>query len=150
MKLELVTPVGIKLSEEVYEVVLPTTDGEITVLPKHEPLVTLLSEGVMAVRRSRTDTEPEHFAVERGIAEINGETIRILTDEAVTGDEIVENEIQAALANAQKMQSQAKTHIELEEAKKLVNRQTARLRVAELHRRHRPHRRSNDGKIFNK
>jgi F-type H+-transporting ATPase subunit epsilon len=148
VKLELVTPVGIKLSEEIYEVVLPTASGFITVLPKHEPLVTLLAQGVMAVRRNRTDPDLEHLAIERGIAEINGESVRILTDEAVAGDEVVEREIQAALASAQKMQSQAKNQIELEKAKSLVNRQVARLKVAEMHRRHRKHHRRNDGKLF--
>jgi len=138
MKLELVTPFGIKRSEEIYEVVLPTASGEITVLPGHEPLVTLLVPGVMTVRYKKTDPADarEVIAVSKGIAEISGDTISILTNEAETGDEIVENEAKAALERAQKMKAEAKDEVELEKAQELLQRQTTRLKVAELQRRH--------------
>jgi F-type H+-transporting ATPase subunit epsilon len=137
MKLELITPVGIKLSQEVYEVVLPTHTGLITILPGHEPLITLLKHGVMSVRSSQNDSEPEHLAVDKGIVEINGQTVRILANEAATGGEIVEDEVKNALAAAQKMSAEAKSQVELEEAKNLVERQIVKLKVAELHRHHR-------------
>jgi len=139
MKLELVTPFGIKRSEEVYEVVLPTTSGEITVLPGHEPLVTILAPGAMVVRRSNTDPDDltEAIAVSRGIVEIANDVVSILANEAEEGDEIIEQEAKSALERAQKMHAEAKDEIELENARQILQRQTTRLKVAELHRRRR-------------
>jgi len=135
MKLELVTPTGIKRSEDIYEVTLPTQDGEIGVLPGHEPLVTLLEAGLMMVRYKKSDKEMEPLAVSRGIAEITGDTVRILADEAEDSTDIVEAEVKAALARAEKMRAEAKNQVELNEAMALLRRQGARLKVAELKRR---------------
>ena len=50
MNLKLVTLGGVKLDETVYSVTIPTIDGEISVLPSHEPLVTVAKDGVITVR----------------------------------------------------------------------------------------------------
>ena len=57
MKLSLVTLIGTKVDEEVYSVSIPTTDGEISVFPSHEPLVTIARDGVITVRRHKEDLE---------------------------------------------------------------------------------------------
>ena len=49
MKLSLVTLIGTKVDEEVYSVSIPTTDGEISVFPSHEPLVTIARDGVITI-----------------------------------------------------------------------------------------------------
>jgi len=138
MKLQLVTPVGIKRDEDVYEVTLPTRTGEIGVLPGHEPLVTLLEIGVMTVRKKKDDSDKmlEYFAVTSGIVEIDGEKILILADEADEPDDIVENEVKAALERAKKLHSKANTQIDITEAQKLLKRHASQLKVAELRRRH--------------
>ncbi|MDB5186181.1 MAG: atpC, partial [Candidatus Saccharibacteria bacterium] len=45
MKLELVSLTGVKYSDDAYEVVIPTADGEIAVFPGHMPLVSLAVPG---------------------------------------------------------------------------------------------------------
>ena len=50
LNLQLITLLGQKMNEDVYEVILPTTIGEISVFPGHESLVTLAKPGVIAVR----------------------------------------------------------------------------------------------------
>lgn len=139
MKLQLVTPVGIKREEDVYEVTLPTRMGEIGVLPGHEPLVTLLEIGVMSVRKKKSDPDEarEHFAVSSGIVEIDGEKVLILADEADEPNDIVENEVKAALERAQKLRTEANTQVDVTEAEKLLKRHASQLKVAELRRRHR-------------
>ena len=57
MKLELITLTGEKLSEEVYEVTLPTRAGEISVFPGHETLTTIATDGVLYVRRKKSDVD---------------------------------------------------------------------------------------------
>lgn len=139
MKCELVTLTGIKLQEDVYEVILPTATGTISVFPNHMPLVTLAVPGVISIRRKPTvaDDDMEHFATNGGVIEIGNDFVRVLVDEADHADEIVESEARAALERAQKIRSEAKDEVSLEHAQTLVDRQAVRLKVAELRRRRR-------------
>ena len=50
MKLQLVTMTGVKVDEPIYSATIPTVDGEISVFPSHESLVTLARNGVITVR----------------------------------------------------------------------------------------------------
>lgn len=139
LKLKLVTLLGEKLGEPVYEVILPSKTGRITVLPGHEPLVTLLNPGAMAIRRHKDDPDMklEFLAISGGVAEITGKEIVILADEAESDREIAEKEAREAYDRAVKAAENVDDQIELEEAKRLVQHQAARLRVAELRRRYR-------------
>ena len=139
MKLCLTTMTGELLNSDVYEVIIPTVDGEISVFPNHEPLVTVAKEGVIAVRyeKGHGADKLEYFAISGGIVEIDGETVRILVDEAEHGEDIVEAETQAALERALKMRDEASDQVELEKAHQLVDRHMVRLKVADLHRRRR-------------
>lgn len=137
MKLELTTLLGTRVNTEVYEVMLPTHDGEIAIFPGHEPLVTLATPGAIAVRHTKGSDDLEYYAISGGIIEVNQSRVRVLVDEADHGDDIVEAESQAALTRALEMQQNATDQIELEKAHQLVDRHSVRLRVAELHRRRR-------------
>lgn len=139
MKLELVTLAGIKVDQDVYEVMLPTAAGPISVFGGHEPLVSVAVPGAIAVRYTKGDNDEklEYFAVSGGVIEITGERVRVLVDEADHGDEIVEAESKAALAKALDLQKNAKNEIELEKATQLVDRHQVRLNVAGLRRRNR-------------
>lgn len=139
MKLELVTLAGIKVDQEVYEVILPTAAGPIAVFAGHEPLVSVAIPGAIGVRHKKGDNDEhiEYFAVSGGVIEITGSRVRVLVDEADHGDDIIEVESKAALAKALDMQKNAKTAIELEKATQLVDRHQVRLNVAGLRRRKR-------------
>ena len=139
MKLRLITMSGELVDQDVYEVIVPTVDGEISVFPDHEPLVTVAKPGVVTVRYDKGHG-PEHleyFAISGGIVEVTGQSLRILVDEAEHGDDIVEAETQAALERAVKMRDEATDQVELEKAHQLVDRHMVRLKVADLHRRRR-------------
>lgn len=103
MKLSLVTLVGTKVDEEVYSVSIPTTDGEISVFPSHEPLVTIARDGVITVRRHKEDSDNqlEYFAISGGVVKIDYSSVQILVDEADHGDDIIEAETQKALERYQ-------------------------------------------------
>ena len=136
MNLQLVTLQGIKIDEPVYEVILPTTSGEIAVFPGHEPLVTVAKAGVIQVRREKehSDERMELFAISGGVIEISPERVRVLVDEADHGEDILEAETQAALERAIKMRDTAANQVELEKAHQLVDRHMVRLKVAGLQR----------------
>jgi len=139
MNLELVTLLGKKVDQDVYEVMVPTAAGEIAIFPGHEPLVGIAVPGAIAVRHKKGDADDqlEYFAISGGVLEVSQMHVRILVDEAESGDDIIEAESQTALDRALAMRDSAKSQVELEQAHQLVDRHTTRLKVADLRRRHR-------------
>jgi F-type H+-transporting ATPase subunit epsilon len=137
--IELVTLTGIKLSESVHEVILPTPQGLIAVFMDHAPLVSTLVAGVISVRKkdNHPDDMMEHYAIDSGIAEISNNTVRVLVDEAEKDSEVSAKEAKEALERAKQLRAGAKDQVSLDKAQSLVDRQATRLKVAELKRRSR-------------
>ncbi len=142
MQLQLVSLDGVKFSAEAYSIILPTAAGEINVLPGHEPLLSLLVPGVITIRKDKNDADYhlEHFATYGGVLEVTGDNVRVLVDEATHGDEINESEAQKAHDEAMRLRKDAKDQVELDKAQAMVDRQTVRLHVASIRRRHRERR----------
>ncbi|HET9174346.1 MAG TPA: ATP synthase F1 subunit epsilon [Candidatus Saccharimonadales bacterium] len=138
LHLQLVTLTGTKFDDDVYEVVLPTLDGQIGVLPGHMPLISAATNGVISIRRTAKDPDyaMEHFATHGGVIEVADNRLRVIVDEADTPDEINEHEAKAALERAEKLKLEAKDQVSLEHAQALVDRSAVRLQVAGLKRRH--------------
>ncbi|HSW37089.1 MAG TPA: ATP synthase F1 subunit epsilon [Candidatus Saccharimonadales bacterium] len=136
---QLVTLGGVKLDTEAYEILLPTLDGIIGVLPGHMPLISAATHGVVSVRRSASDKDDmmDHFAISGGVIEVADNTLRVLVDEADHAEEINEAEAQKAYELAQRMKKEAKDQVSLEHAQTLVDRSAVRLQVAGLKRRQR-------------
>lgn len=138
LQLELVTLTGSRMSEDVYEVQLPTATGPISVFPGHQPLVTLAVPGVIGVRRKKSDIEAqmEFFATNGGIIEVSNDSVRVLVDEADPAEEIHEAEAKKALDSAVKMKAEAKDKVSLDKAQALIDRHAVRIKVSEIRRRH--------------
>lgn len=136
---QLVALSGTKFDDDVYEVVLPTLDGEIGVLQDHMPLVSVATTGVVAVRKDAKDADRdrEYFAVSGGVIEVSGNKLRILVDEADAASDINVAEAEAAMERAKQMKSEAKDEVSLEHAQQLVDRHAVRIQVADLKRRRR-------------
>lgn len=139
MKFKLVTLAGEKVNQDVYSVVIPTIDGEISVFPDHEPMVTVAKDGIVIVQFEKSDPleRREYYAISGGIVEINGKTVKILVDEADHGEDIMEAETQSALERAIAMRDSAGDAVELDKAHRLIDRHMVRLKVADLQRRKR-------------
>lgn len=134
---QLVSISGTKFDDDVYEVVLPTLDGEIGVLQDHMPLVSVATTGVIAVRRNQkdSDSQRDYYATNGGVIDISDNTLCVLVDEADHTDEINEAEVLKALERAKKLHAEAKDQLSLEHAQQLVDRHQVRLQVASLKRR---------------
>ena len=139
---KLVSLSGVKFDDEVYEVLLPTLEGEIGVLEGHMPLISVAKNGVIAIRRQakEQDAAREYFATNGGVIEVEGGELRVLVDEADHADDINEAEAQAAFERAQAMKAEASDQMSLEHAQSLVDRHAVRLQVSSLKRRHQGHR----------
>lgn len=74
-----VTPSGAVVDQPADSVTLPTTAGEITVLPSHIPLVSVLKPGVVTVRHGERSLR---YTVSGGFIQVTGEETVVLADSA--------------------------------------------------------------------
>jgi len=137
IKIVIITPEKKVLEEEIYEVILPTTTGQIAVLPGHLPLITCLTPGVISLRREKNDpdTKLEHLATFGGLAEINGETVRILAENAKRAKDLDEFKIKEAQERALQARKKAQDENATAEALAEIERALAQLKVLELEKR---------------
>ena len=137
IRFKLVSLDGIKFDEDVYEVLLPTQDGEIGVLPGHMSLISVAKPGIVHIRRLATDKDDmmEYFAINGGVIEVANDVLSVLVDTADAADEISEQEAQKAFELAKKMVDEAVDEVSLQQAQSLVDRQAVRIQVAGLKRR---------------
>lgn len=78
---ELVTPEKLVLSEDVYMVVVPGTEGEFGVMAGHAPVMTTLKDGELAIYRS-AGVAPEKVRVSGGFAEVGDKGLTVLAESA--------------------------------------------------------------------
>lgn len=137
LHLQLVTLTGTKFDGDVYEVILPTLDGEIGVLQNHMPLISVATAGVVVVKKGRSDpdSQRELFAISGGVIEIEHNQLKVIVDEADHADDINEAEAEAAHERAKQLIAEAKDQVSLDHAQQIVDRTSARLGVAKLKRR---------------
>src|SRR4051794_12469527 len=116
---------GVKYDGEAYEITLPTLDGEIGVLPGHEPLISVASHGAILVRKTpqERDDHREVFAISGGTIHVEDNVLRVLVDEAENAEELNEQEIKEAAARAEKMKAEAQDQVSLANAQNLIDRQ---------------------------
>ncbi len=60
---------------EASSVTLPGSEGEMTILPKHMPLVSALKEGVIVVKNNENVS---NFKIEKGVIKVSLEEVLIL------------------------------------------------------------------------
>jgi F-type H+-transporting ATPase subunit epsilon len=111
---ELVSPERLLVSEKVTEVVIPATEGEMTVMANHAPTMTTVKPGVVAVKTAAGKTE--RYAVFGGFADILPSGCTLLAESAVHVDEldstVLENRIEAARAELEGAGDEKKTRLE--------------------------------------
>ncbi|AWI59092.1 F0F1 ATP synthase subunit epsilon [Sinorhizobium fredii] len=111
---ELVSPERLLLSAQVTEVVIPATEGEMTVMANHAPTMTTIKPGVVTVKTG--DGKTERFAVFGGFADILPTGCTLLAESAVHVDEldrtVLENRIDEARAELDGAIDEKKTRIE--------------------------------------
>ncbi|HEY4694884.1 MAG TPA: ATP synthase F1 subunit epsilon [Candidatus Nanoarchaeia archaeon] len=98
MLLEIITPEKKVYSGEADQVSLPTSEGEITVLPNHLPLVTEINPGEITIKAAG---KIHHLVTGKGFAEVTAKTVSVLTNLAESGGELDEKRIEEAKKRAE-------------------------------------------------
>lgn len=135
MKFKIATPERIMLETEVESLTLPTTLGEITILPHHIPLVANLAPGEIKYKLAGKES---FFVVSGGVIEVkkHGEIV-VLADTAEFGHELDIKRAEEGREAAKKLM-QEKVHDEeaFAGAAAMLEKNLARIRVAKKHRTH--------------
>ena len=98
LTLEIVTPEARVYSDTIDTVVIPTTAGEIGILPGHIALVAQVAEGELRVTK---DGKQLSLAVGGGFVEIDRDKISVLAERAITVEKIDVTAVETALQRAQ-------------------------------------------------
>jgi len=105
LTLEIVTPEAKVYSDTIDSVVIPTVEGEIGVLPGHIPLLTQVEDGELRVTKGATT---QLLVVSGGFAQIDGDRVRVLAENAINEEKIDEQAVEAALKRAEQQLREAK------------------------------------------
>jgi F-type H+-transporting ATPase subunit epsilon len=99
LTLEIVTPEARVYSDTIDAVVIPTTEGEVGILPGHIPLLTQIENGELRVTKG---TQTLTLAVSGGFVEVEGDRVHVLAEHAITEEKIDEKAVEEALRRAEK------------------------------------------------
>jgi F-type H+-transporting ATPase subunit epsilon len=129
LKLKILTPEGIVLETDVEQVTATAVDGELSILPEHEPLVTALAIDTFSYKK---DGEDEFAAVMGGILEVRDNQVTVLSNVAELGGDIdVARALDSkARAEAERMQKTDKLDVYVSEL--AISRAVARLKAHEF------------------
>ncbi len=96
-----ITPEEQVLDTQATSVVMPAHDGQTGILKNRAPLLCELGTGVLRV--DSVDTGPTEYFVDGGFAQVLHNEVTLLTERAVSGDEIVQADAEKELAEATQM-----------------------------------------------
>jgi F-type H+-transporting ATPase subunit epsilon len=117
---------------DVNEIIAPGVDGQLGILPRHAPLITVLSPGEVVVRRA---SEPDlYFAVSGGWMEVLPSRVTILARTAERSEEIDTQRAEEARARAEQLLAQGAPPGEDRSGLEIaLRRSQIRLKVARRH-----------------
>src|SRR5690606_4861451 len=105
---ELVSPERLLLSAQVTEVVIPGSEGYLTALAGHSPLMTTIMPGVVSVKLA--DGKSDSYVAFGRFADMTPKSCTVLADSATQVDDINPADIQRRIEEARKHLEDASTN----------------------------------------
>jgi len=134
--IEIITAEKIVQTEDNLDVlVVPGSDGQLAILPRHAPLMTTLDYGELIFKKGSEETS---FAISGGFLEVHSDKVTILADVAENADQIDIERAKEARKRAQDRINDAKNEqliVDLARAQASLQRALLRLNIAEKRRR---------------
>ncbi len=119
---------------DIEQVTIPTQDGEVTVLARHTPLVSLLKPGQLRLKK---DGEELLMSVSGGFIEVRPDSkVVILADTAERADEIDLERAEAGRKRAEAMLQEKESidNIEFARLQAILEKELARIKVGKKYR----------------
>ena len=128
LKVRVITPDRTVLDDNVEEIILPSSSGQVGILSGHAPLLTALESGVIRVRTNGW----ENIAITDGFAEVEANEVKVLVNAAARGQDIDLEEARQAFeaAKAQLAQVNEADRKAVFDARKELKRTRARYMAA--------------------
>ncbi|MBX9618259.1 MAG: F0F1 ATP synthase subunit epsilon [Hyphomicrobiales bacterium] len=120
-KFELVSPERLVLAVDARSVVVPGSEGEMTVLARHAPLMSTLRPGVLVVEG---DGGTRRIFVGGGFAEVGAQGLTILAEDAVAVEDIDRAKLEQDIRNGEEDVRDAKS----EDARRMAMMKVERLK----------------------
>ena len=127
LKLEIVTPYGLILSEDVDEVACTGSEGDFGVLPGHVPFFTTLKVGMLSYKKGNAT---KYVFVNWGYAEVGPDRVMILADSAEKSEDIDVERAKAAMKRAEERLKKAE-EFDFARSSSSLERAVSRIQVAE-------------------
>lgn len=131
IRFELVTAERIVFQDDVDVVVVPGVEGELSVLPRHAPLLTVIQPGEIRLRKKG---EESSIVVMGGFLEVRPNKVTVLADAAERADEIDAIRAEAAMKSAEERMKGKLAPEDLRLAESALRRAVVRLKVARRRR----------------
>jgi F-type H+-transporting ATPase subunit epsilon len=103
---ELVSPARLLFSGDVTSVQIPGSEGEMTILPNHAPVLSTLKPGVVTVEKSNGQ---DRIFVRGGFAEVNAKGLTVLAETAIPMSDLDSAALAQQIKNAEEDLTDAKT-----------------------------------------
>lgn len=134
MLLKIVTPDGVTYESEIEQVSVPTQKGEITILPKHIPLISVLKAGEIRIVKQGEEID---LAVSTGVLEVRqNNEVYILADSAERAESIDLERAETSRKRAEELmaQKQSLEDVEFARLQAKMEKELARLRIGKKYR----------------
>ncbi len=128
IKLEIVTPDRVVLSEDVEYVGVPGVMGQFGVLNNHIPFLSALSIGSLYYKKGG---ETHYVFISGGFAEVTGDSITILAESAERAEEIDVERARKAKERAERRLREQRDNIDFNRAKAALMRAIQRINTKE-------------------
>jgi F-type H+-transporting ATPase subunit epsilon len=129
IKLDVVTPEQLIFSDVVDYIAAPGAIGELGILPRHCPLITMLQPGEL---RIRTGDKEIYIAIGGGFLEVKPDRVIVLADLAERDESIDEQKVKEAKQRAEEVLSDIQISvIDKSEAEAALRFELARLNIVE-------------------
>lgn len=126
LHLKIITPKRIVLEKDIISITVPSSEGDVTVLPRHTHLFSLLNEGVVTYR---TEKNEEMLAIGGGYLETDGRNVQLLVTRAYGQDEIDHESTMKAIESAKADMKQVKDKKQLQDISILLRRSLVDLKL---------------------
>jgi len=120
--------------EGVEEVIAPGSEGELTVLPQHAPLLTMIKPGIMRIVKGGQEVD---MAITGGFLEVRDDRVTILADATERAEEIDEARALEARHRAEHSLEERVSLEHMIEAQAALQRALLRIKAVERRRRRR-------------
>ena len=127
LRLRIITPELIKVDEDVDMVIMRATNGDMGIMPGHEPRSAALQYGILRIFNGAAE---RRMAVFGGLAAVQGNVLTILTGDAEWPEDVDHARAKADLEHAELRMRERTSDIELQHDQLLFRRALVRVEVS--------------------